>query len=88
MRGSHLPLHKWFRAIYLLGRNYAARAVELQRELDVSYQTVLKIKLETRKVITLSHRSRDRELFAAIAGLESSNFGKALMPDVQKAEPN
>jgi transposase-like protein len=88
MHGSHLPLHKWFRAIYILGRNYAVKAVALRRELDVSYQTVLKIKLKIKKVIKLSHRRRDRELFAAIAGVEPSNFGKALMPDAGKAEPN
>jgi hypothetical protein len=71
----------------ILGRNYAARAVELQRELDVSYQTVLKIKLKIKKVIKLPHRRRDRELFAAIAGVDPSNFGGALMADADKAEP-
>jgi hypothetical protein len=84
MHGSHLPLHKWFRAIFILSQNYAARAVALRRELDVSYQTVLKIKLEAKKVIKLPHRRRDRELFAAIAGVEPSNLGK----DFCIAEPN
>jgi transposase-like protein len=84
MCGYHLPLHKWFRAIYILGRNYAVKAVELRRELDVSYQTVLKIKLTVRKVIEQSSKRRDRELFAAIAGVEPSNFGKGF----RIADPN
>ena len=84
MHGSHLPLHKWFRAIWILSQNYATAAVVLRRELDVSYQTVLKIKLEARKVIEQPSKRRDKELFAAIAGVELSNLGKAY----QKAEPN
>jgi transposase-like protein len=69
MCGSHVPLHKWFRAIYILGRNYAVKAVELRPELDVSYQTALRIKLTARKVIEQPSKRRDRELFATIAGV-------------------
>jgi predicted nucleic-acid-binding Zn-ribbon protein len=49
MHGSHLPLHKWFRAICILSQDYATAAVVLRRELEVSYQTVLKINIPRRK---------------------------------------
>jgi predicted RNA-binding Zn-ribbon protein involved in translation (DUF1610 family) len=80
LHGSHLPLHKWFWAIFILSTNFNTKSIELKRELDVPYQTVSNIKLKARPVITieLPQRKRERELVAVIAGVELSNLGKSV----------
>ena len=50
MENSHLPLQKWFFAIYLFTTSrHGVAAMELKRQLDISYKTAWRMAHEIRK---------------------------------------
>ena len=50
MERTHLPLHKWFYAIFLFSTSrHGVAAKELERRLDISYKTAWRMAQELRK---------------------------------------
>ena len=50
MERTHLPLHKWFYAMYLFSTSrHGVAAKELERQLDIPYKTAWRMAHEIRK---------------------------------------
>lgn len=81
MEGSRTPLHKWFKAIYLLACSGWTNAVKLASIIEVTYKTAWLIMHKIRFIMS---QSNSKELLTGIVHVKASVYGKPYNPTIYR----